>query len=211
MHADFEASTSMSLLGNLRVYEDREAWTRFMTLYVPMMQVWARRFGLSEDDGEELTGRLLAKLVKVLPKFEYDPAKGSFRSWLKTVVQRELTTFARERSRRPAGVAGTGNSDVHELLREHPESVDDLVAGLHDRSETLSRKLLDALREVEAGCQGEERKSWEMFQRIVLENRDIATVAAEVGLTYHAAAMRVQRIKKKVRERTVELMDELKP
>ena len=91
MFADFDARTSMTLLGNLRVYNDREAWSRFMTLYLPMMQVWARRFGLSDDDTEELTGRLLAKLVEVLPKFEYDPAKGSFRGWLKTVAQRELT------------------------------------------------------------------------------------------------------------------------
>jgi RNA polymerase sigma-70 factor (ECF subfamily) len=177
-----------------------------MTLYLPMMQVWARRFGLSADDAEELTGQLLAKLVEALPKFEYDAAKGTFRGWLKTVTQRELVTFARKRSRRPAGDAGTGNPDIHQLLREHPESVDDLVAGLHDRSETLSRGLHDALREVEGECQGEEAKSWEMFRRIVLENQDIGTVATEVGLTYHAAAMRVQRIKKKVRERAVELM-----
>jgi RNA polymerase sigma-70 factor (ECF subfamily) len=205
MFADFDARTSLTLLGGLRVYDDRQAWGRFMTLYLPMIQVWARRFGLSSDNAEELTGRLLTKLVEALPKFEYDPAKGTFRKWLKTVTQRELATFARERGRRPAGVAGAGGSTVQELLREHAQEIDSLVEGLHEQSELLSRALHAALVEVEAECQGEERKSWDMFRRIVLANEDIGPVAEAFGMSYHATAMRVQRIKKKVREKSLGL------
>lgn len=73
MNPDFDVPTSKTLLGKLRVFEDRRAWSQFMGLYLPMLQTWARRFGLSHDDGEELTSRLLTKLVEALPRFDYDP------------------------------------------------------------------------------------------------------------------------------------------
>jgi RNA polymerase sigma-70 factor (ECF subfamily) len=205
MNPDFDVRTSKTLLEKLRVFEDQGAWSQFMSLYLPMIQTWARRFGLSHDDVEELTSRLLTKLVEALPRFAYDPEKGSFRGWLKTVTQRELVTFARERARRLPGDQGTGLSAVYDLLREQADDVDDLVASLHDQSEGMLRSLQDALKEIQSGCKGEEQKSWEVFQRIFLADQAIEEVAAEFGLTYHAAAMRVQRIKKKVRSRALEL------
>jgi RNA polymerase sigma-70 factor (ECF subfamily) len=205
MNAAFDQLTSKSLLEQLRVYEDRRAWTRFVSLYLPMMQAWGRRFGLQNDDVEELTGRLLAKLVEAIPRFDYDPEKGRFRGWLKTITQREVSNLARERRRRLPGEDGTGNSAVYDLLRQHADDVDDLVAGLHERSEGTLRSVHDALEEVRLGCQGEEQKSWEMFRRIVLAGEAIEPVAAEFGLSYHAAAMRVQRVKKKVRGRALQL------
>ena len=63
----------------------------------------------------------------------------------------------------------------------------------------------DALKEVQNSLQGEEQKSWQLFQRIFVEGQAIEPVAAEFGLSYHAAAMRVQRIEKKVRSRALEL------
>jgi len=204
MDAAFDMRTSKTLLEKLRVYEDRRAWAQFMSVYVPMIQAWGRRFGLTSDDVEELTSRLLAKLVEALPRFEYDPGKGTFRGWLKTVVHHELTNFARERRRLP-GLQSGGKSTIFELLGQHPAGLDDLVAGLHDRSEGMLRSVQDAMNEVEAACQGEERKSWEVFRRIFVAGEGIEAVAAACGLSYHAAAMRVQRIKKKVRSRALEL------
>ena len=71
----------------------------------------------------------------------------------------------------------------------------------------MLRGLQQALKEVQASCQGEELKSWEAFRRIILEGGEIGSTAAELGLTYHAAAMRVQRIKKKVRDRALKLSE----
>jgi RNA polymerase sigma-70 factor (ECF subfamily) len=205
MNPDFDVRTSKTLLGKLRVFEDRNAWSQFLKLYLPMIRAWGRRFGLRDDDVEELAGRLLAKLVEALPRFDYDPGKGSFRGWLKTVTQREVSNLARERRRRLPGAEATGRSAVYDLLLQHADDVDDLVASLHDRSDILLRSVQDALKEVQGACQGEEQKSWELFRRIFLEGQAIEPVAAAFGLSYHAAAMRVQRIKKKVRSRAMEL------
>jgi RNA polymerase sigma-70 factor (ECF subfamily) len=174
MNADFDERTRKSLLEKLRVFEDRKAWSQFLGLYLPMMQAWGRRFGLRNDDVEELTSRLLAKLVEAMPRFDYDPRKGSFRGCLKTITQREISNLARERRRRLPGEDGTGNSAVYGQLREHADDVDDLVASLHHQSEGMLRRVQDAVKEVESACQGEERKSWEMFQRIFLAQRSSA-------------------------------------
>ena len=91
---------------------------------------------------------------------------------------------------------------------EHAEKLDELVAGLHDRSEALLLTLHDAMKEVQGECQGDERKSWDAFQRICLQDEAIETVAGALGLTYHAAAMRVQRIKKRVKNRALQLAGE---
>jgi RNA polymerase sigma-70 factor (ECF subfamily) len=196
MNTDFDVRTDKSLLAKVRVFEDRRAWSRFMKAYLPMIRAWGKRFGLSQEDVEEITSRLLAKLVEALPRFDYDPAKGTFRGWLKTVTQRELATFARERRRR---IPDAG------LLFEQADDVDGLVASLQPRYEEQLPILRDALKEVHSEVEGEEQKSWEVFQRIVVAGQAIEPVAAEFGLTYHAAAMRVQRIKKKVRNRTLQL------
>jgi RNA polymerase sigma factor (sigma-70 family) len=196
MNPAFDVRTSKTLLEKLRVFEDQEAWSQFMKLYLPMMETWAKKFGLSPTDVEELTSRLLTKLVEALPRFDYDPDKGSFRGWLKTVTQRELVTFARERQRR---VPGGG------LLFEHADDIDDLVDTLQVQSEGMLRSLQEAFKEFEAECEGEEKKSWELFRRIVIANEGIEPVAKEFGLSYHAAAMRIQRIKKKVRSRAMEM------
>jgi RNA polymerase sigma-70 factor (ECF subfamily) len=196
MNPAFDVRTRKTLLEKLRVFEDRSSWAQFMSLYLPMMQAWGRRFGLQDDDVEELTSRLLAKLVNALPQFDYDPEKGSFRGWLKTITHHEVSTLARERGR---GIPGAG------LLWDQADNVDDLVDSLHEKSQGMLRSMQDAVKEVESECQGEERKSWEMFQRIVLGGQEIQPVATEFGLSYHATAMRVQRIKKKVRSRALKV------
>ena len=68
--------TSNTLLEKLRDLGNREAWSRFMGLYLPLIRPWGRRHDLPKQDVEELTGRLLAKLVEKIPKFRYDPDKG---------------------------------------------------------------------------------------------------------------------------------------
>lgn len=196
MKPAFDVKTQKTLLEKLRVFDDNAAWMRFMDMYQPMMQAWCRRFGFQDADVEELTARLLAKLVSALPQFDYDPEKGRFRGWLKTMTHREISNLARERRRHlPSGG----------LMWEAVDDIDDLVDSLHAKSAEMLKSFMDAVKEVEKEFEGEERKSWEMFQRIFLAGQEIKTIADEFGVSYHAAAMRVQRIKKKVRTRALEL------
>src|SRR5574340_1095921 len=112
MNCAFDVRTSTTRLEKLRVLEDDRAWAQFMRLYLPMVEAWARRFGLPCQDVEELTSRLLGKLVQAIPRFEYDPGKGSFRGWLKTITHHEVVKLLEEHDCRLPGDRGTGDSAV---------------------------------------------------------------------------------------------------
>ncbi len=60
-------STSLTLLERLRTASDDSAWRRFVDLYTPLLQLWARRAGLSEADAADVklrrTERVNANIV----------------------------------------------------------------------------------------------------------------------------------------------------
>lgn len=78
-------STSATLLNRLRRSDDQAAWVRFVELYTPLLYHWALRVGCPETDAADLVQEALLLLLRKLPDFNYDQ-KGSFRSWLRTVV-----------------------------------------------------------------------------------------------------------------------------
>ena len=85
--------TSVTLLLRLRDLNDKEAWDDFVQRYVPKIYAWCRRYGMQEADASDITQEVLGKCVSVLRRFEYDPSRGSFRGWLKTVTNNTLRDF----------------------------------------------------------------------------------------------------------------------
>src|SRR5262249_15809742 len=61
-------------------------WRTFVARYGPKISGWCRQWRLQQADVENVTQDVLCKLVRVLPNFVYDPGKGTFRGWLKTVT-----------------------------------------------------------------------------------------------------------------------------
>jgi RNA polymerase sigma-70 factor (ECF subfamily) len=88
--------TSPTLLKRLRNSDDRDAWERFVEIYSPVLYGWARRSGLADQDACDLLQDVFLLLIEKLPEFTYDPQKGRFRGWLRTVASNKL----RERCRR---------------------------------------------------------------------------------------------------------------
>jgi len=78
--------TLASLLLRLRHYGPaREvAWNKFYDLYAPIISGFARRIGADRGDVEDLVQNMLRAFFAVAREFVYDPAKGRFRSYLKT-------------------------------------------------------------------------------------------------------------------------------
>src|ERR1700736_1485235 len=95
-------TTNPQLLREVADPENNEAaWRTFLERYQPLIHAWCCRSRLRPDQSEEVTGRVLAKLVTAMrTKYTHDPAC-RFRGWLRTVVQNEVNTFWREQVRRP--------------------------------------------------------------------------------------------------------------
>ncbi|MBI1830570.1 MAG: sigma-70 family RNA polymerase sigma factor [Planctomycetes bacterium] len=206
--SDDELKTSRTFLGQLRVFGDKRAWARFHRLYLPLIETWAAGYGLPKADVDDLTGRLLLRFVRVVGDFRYDPAIGRFRGWLKTLTIHEIANLARERRRQLPGHAGLGHADVYDMLLQHaenPDRFDGLADGLSQRSEDLLGCFHRAMNETKEVYSATNEESWAAFERVFIKEEALQKVASDLALTYHAIAMRVTRIKKKVKARALEL------
>jgi RNA polymerase sigma-70 factor (ECF subfamily) len=101
-------STRTTLL--TRVFEgiDPSAWTEFHDRYGDLIRGFAVRQGLQPADCDDVVQEVLLALTKSVKRFEYDPARGKFRSYLKTLVIR--TIFRKSRQER--GRAGLADIEV---------------------------------------------------------------------------------------------------
>jgi len=95
--------TSVTLLQRLAVEktgEDEATWVRFWELYQPAMLMFAQGIGGGENS-EDIVQDVLAKLVDVLKHGKYERKDGTlFRSYLKTLIRRQLIdVYRREKAR----------------------------------------------------------------------------------------------------------------
>src|SRR5262245_59330891 len=86
MNKQESTKTSRTLLLRVRDADDREAWEAFVHRYAPRIFYCCRQYRLQESDAADITQEVLIKLVRVMRDFQYDPQRGSFRGWLKTVT-----------------------------------------------------------------------------------------------------------------------------
>ncbi len=174
------------LLPYLAASHNEDAWRAFVSRYRPRILGWCRR--LQADDAEEVTSRVLHKLVVGLARGVYRRhGPGKFRGWLRAVVGNEVIDFVR---RRGAGSPARGvPADWPD-----PASLDELADDLDEqfRAECrLAEKVCDCVRGRVLP------HTWEAFARTYLDGRDAREVAGQLGLTLsgvYKARDRVRRL-----------------
>ena len=151
-------STSPTLLEQLRVHPgDRGAWEELVGRYAPRIRIWCRRSGLQEADVEDAVQAVLARLVRGMAEFRYDPSR-SFRAYLKSLTRYAVCDL-REAFARPD--AGCGGSRAAEILAG-VQARDDLMRHLEDEFD------LELLREATRRASHRvEPTTWEAFRLVV--------------------------------------------
>ena len=122
--------TRTSLLHRLRDRDDAQSWEQFCDTYGRVIHGVAIKAGLSREDAEDVAQETLFALARQIAEFNYDRARGNFKSWLLTIARRRISDTQRRHHRdrrfdvsRPEGSSETG------LLESMPdEGVLDLDA-----------------------------------------------------------------------------------
>lgn len=187
-------TTSLTLLQRVASPEDREAWDRFVSLYSPLLLRWGQRSGLSLDEAADLAQEVFLILMKELPGFRYDPARGGFRNWLKTVTINKC----RERQRRKTLATGAGGSGA--ILNDVTSHGDLEASWDREYDQHLVRRALEIM---EAQF---ERKTWQACWELTVNDRKAVDVAAELSMTEAAVYVAKSRVLRRLRQEFVELL-----
>jgi RNA polymerase sigma-70 factor (ECF subfamily) len=198
MAGDRASRTGSVLLLLLSNPSDPQNWSNFVERYGPKIYGWCRQRGLQEADCQDVTQEVLTQLVQKLRTFAYDPGKGSFRSWLKTVTHHAWCDYLEHRQR--AGGVGA-DDDVLERM-ESLEAREDLLKTL---AETFD---LEVFAEAQARVRLQvSPRDWNIFEALALEGRPGPVVAKELGMTVAAVLTAKSRVQKKLRQQ-IRLLDE---
>lgn len=160
-------ATRQTLIQRLKNTADNEAWKEFYDFYWQLISGWARGFGCSPEKADDVFQETMICLLRNISSFEYNPAKGSFRSYLKTIVRSRCYDLFRKESRY---IATGGDSDKNSETSESPDFEDDNV--------WLDSLVQQALRRVYGKVDQQTYKSFCMY---VLEGHPVNEVSNKMG------------------------------
>jgi RNA polymerase sigma-70 factor (ECF subfamily) len=187
------------LLVRLRDPHDADAWRQFVELYASVVYGFARRRGLQDADAADLMQEVFRAVASSAGRLDYDPRRGSFRSWLYTVTRNKLYNFLDGRKRQ---VAGSGDSGQQELLETKAANGDD-PAELW-RQEYERRVFTWAAEQVRGEFQ---ESTWQAFWLTAVEGRSAKDAGGRLGMSPGAVYVAKSRVLARLKEQ-VRLLDD---
>jgi RNA polymerase sigma-70 factor (ECF subfamily) len=152
----------------IRDRQDAAAWQTFDEIYRPMLHRYARACGLGDADCEDVVQQCMASLQQSIGSFEYDPGKGRFKAYLRTIVRNRVRNWAVVRRDRQA------DSAELEQLADDDASPDDVFDRLW-----MQEHLWHCLRNLRGEV---DDTTYRAFQHYVIEEWPVERVCAELNL-----------------------------
>jgi len=188
MASNLMDTTRVSLLIRIRDDQNRAAWQEFDSIYRPMIKRFAKTRGLVESEIDDLVQHCMVAIHRHIASFDYDPQKGKFKGWLRTMVHNRVQNLFRDRREKNADTAVFDRVDPSAPT---PEETFDRVW-----MEEHLRHCLSCLKhEVEPS-------TYEAFRRYVIEEESVETVCAALEMNPD----QLYKIKWRVTKRLAEMM-----
>ena len=89
-------TTNPSLLAALKSGNNIN-WLDFQKTYKPLIMLRAKDFNLTKDEAEELMHSVLLDVFHQCESFQYDPAKGRFRDYMRKLIGNNCVDIIRKR------------------------------------------------------------------------------------------------------------------
>jgi RNA polymerase sigma factor (sigma-70 family) len=184
------AVTRPSLLVGLRDAENKEAWADFVRIYSRIIYGFCVQRGLQEADAADVTQEVLKTVARTIQRFEYDPSRGKFRSWLMTVTRSKFNNFLGSKQRRNEVSGGTSLLQRLDDVAS-PEEESNWDRELHQRLfEWASERVRSEVTP----------KAWEVFLGTAVEGRSGEEIASAFGLSVGAVYVAKSRVIARLRE-----------
>jgi RNA polymerase sigma factor (sigma-70 family) len=183
--------TRKSLLSRLRAWDDQKSWQEFFNLYSRLIHRFATKAGLTDHEAQDVVQETILVVARKIPDFKYDPALGSFKSWLLLITRRRIEKQLKKRwpfkaaqaSPAPPSIQTGGISFGRGTRTETIERIAD-PRGLDLEAswdEEWQKNLWDvALTRVKAQIKP---KQFQMFDLYVLKEWPVKDVAKALGVS----------------------------
>jgi RNA polymerase sigma-70 factor (ECF subfamily) len=192
--------TRASLLLRIRNPRDEQAWVEFQAIYEPLVYRLARRKGFQDADAHELTQEVLLAVANAIPRWDPDPARGSFRAWLFRIARNLMVNFLAREQRHPRGV---GDTDFARWLEDQP-APDGAESAYFERE---CRR--ETFRWAAEQVRGEFHDvTWQAFWQTCVEGRGIPEVAKSLALSVGSVYVARSRVMARLREKIQRTMDD---
>ena len=184
-------TTRASLLHRIRDRQDTTAWGEFDAIYRPLLGRFARARGLNDDQVEDVIQHCMTAVSQHIDRFDYDPRKGRFAGWLRTLVNNRVRNLLRNRREQQAQT-----QDFHR--QEQSEQTPDELFDKLWMQEHLRHCLRLVRKEVDEA-------DYTAFRQYVIEEQPVEVVCGALNIT----AARLYKIKWRLTRKVGEKMKEL--
>ena len=190
--------TSQTLLLRMREPSDDGAWSEFARLYTPLLRKFALLRGVDSQDVDDLVQEVLKTVSQAIRDFEYDAARGTFRSWLFIVTRSKVARHFKKQSRL---TCGSGCETVRLMLEAQPAPEEEKDWDLEYRRRMFAWASEIVQKEVA-------EKTWRAFWMMTVEEKTTADTAKELGMTAGAVYVAKSRVIARMRERIASVAGE---
>jgi RNA polymerase sigma-70 factor (ECF subfamily) len=177
--------TRPSLLVRIRDTGDAEAWHEFVELYAPVIYGFYRKRGLQDADAADLTQAVLQTVLVEAGRLKYDPARGSFRSWLFTIARNKHYDFIAHRKRSPG--AG-GNTSPSERIDNVPAREEEVAQWEQEYERRIYAWAAERV------CRCVDDTTWEAFRLTAVEGKSGMETADALGMSVGAVYVAKSRV-----------------
>ena len=171
--------------------DDEAAWVRLFELYEPAIRKFAEYQG-GGSESEDVAQEIFLRLVEVLRGGKYSADAGKFRSYLATLIRRELVNRWRKRQAR----GGDSNVSMDNEDAGIVPAVDSETAAIIDAKWRLARH--EAAVEHALTKTALAQRSKDVYRAYVLEERPIDEVARQFGIPNNSVSQIKTRVEKMI-------------
>ena len=146
-----------------------------------------RTQGLQDADAADLCQEVLSAVAGAVGRLEYDPQRGTFRSWLFTIIRRKLSNWRRsQRNQRDVDHAA---DNIEQCARRRARKLNGKTSGNNGSSLGLAQVRTQVT-----------DLSWQAFWRTFIDGQPCKRVAADLGLSVGAVYVIRGRVLARLKE-----------
>lgn len=191
------AQTRHSLIVRLKGDLDEAAWEEFVAQYESFLHHLAARQGVPAALVPDVIQQVLMAVARSIEGWQTDGHQASFRRWLSTVARNVAIKFMTRERRH---LSPLGSTELMELLRNVPDRSEPLMLQQYEQE-----LILWAAEQVRGEFVA---SSWSAFHGTIIEQRPVAEVAHELGVSAGSIYMSRSRIIARIRRRVQSVLHE---